>query len=359
MRRLRSALLLAYKVLLRVTNVLPSTLRSWVESWVSFGLLRLANARDDVLEARLDEAVQTLLKNESVDSLGDYLEFGVSFGASLACMYRVARRRRIGQMRLFGFDSFEGLPDAARTDDGGYWSPRMFKSDVRMTQRFLARAGIDPEHQVTLVEGWFADTLTHDLVERHGLRKASVIMVDCDMYSSAKQALDFSGPLIRDQAVVILDDWYSGGLDERNMGERRAFEEFLSDGTFDAQAVGRYGPNAKVFKVSRRPLSGTAVPATRLDASDPSSPPRVRRLRRQEAGVDSRRVAACGFLVPFCRVDPGGTMGTIGGFFAPLVDGMSPMRPRPPASTVRIAPYAPSGPAFPADELLRRVRPFG
>jgi len=191
MKRLRSALLSAYKVLLAVTRVLPPTVRSRVDSWGSFILLRVANTPDDVLEARLDEALQTLLRNGGADELGDYLEFGVSFGSSLACMYRVAQRRGIRRMRFFGFDSFEGLPDAARTDDGGYWSPGMFKSDIRMTRRFLAWAGIDCERDVTLVKGWFSETLNRDLLERHGLRKASVIMIDCDMYLSAKQALDW------------------------------------------------------------------------------------------------------------------------------------------------------------------------
>ena len=251
MRRLRSALLVAYKILLAVTRVLPATVRSWVDSWGTFVLLKVANTPDGLLEARFGEALQVLLTNEDVEELGDYLEFGVCFGSSLACMYRVAKRHGIHQMRFFGFDSFEGLPDVARTDDGGYWSPRMFKSDIRMTRRCLAEAGIDWEHGVTLVKGWFSETLNNDLVERYHLRKASVIMIDCDMYLSAKQALDFSGPLIRDQAVVILDDWYSGGLDEKNRGERRAFEEFLSCGEFEAEALGRYAPNAKVFKVSR------------------------------------------------------------------------------------------------------------
>ena len=32
-------------------------------------------------------------------------------------------------------------------------------------------------------------------------------MIDCDIYSSARTALDFCGPLIRDRAVLVFDDW--------------------------------------------------------------------------------------------------------------------------------------------------------
>ena len=45
-------------------------------------------------------------------------------------------------MRLIGFDSFEGLPTEAKTDDAGYWSPRMFKADIRITKWFLDRAAV-------------------------------------------------------------------------------------------------------------------------------------------------------------------------------------------------------------------------
>lgn len=251
MKRLRSCLLLGYKMLVGMIGVLPRPMRARVDSWFTFILQRLANAPDRVVEARLSDAIDVLTAREGVNQLGDYLEFGVCFGASLACMHRVLLRRGIQRMRMFGFDSFEGLPDVARTDDGGYWSPRMFASDLSTTRRFLTKAGVDWS-RVTLVEGWFSATLTADLVVQYRLCKASVIMVDCDMYSSARLALDFCRPLIREQAVIIFDDWYSGGLDERNLGEKRAFDEFLRNGEFEAESLGRYTPNAKVFNVVRR-----------------------------------------------------------------------------------------------------------
>ncbi|MEQ1897404.1 MAG: class I SAM-dependent methyltransferase [Vicinamibacterales bacterium] len=215
-------------------------------------MLSLANTPREELVARYSEVLRVLTPDGDATGLGDYLEFGVCFGYSLECMYAAADRHGLSQMRFFGFDSFEGLPDAARTDDGGYWSPRMFASDIRTTRRFLNKAGVD-WNRVTLVKGWFSDSLNSDLMVRYSMRKASVIMIDCDMYLSAKQALDFCGPLIRDEAVIIFDDWYSGGLDEKNLGEKRAFETFLESGDFDAEPLWRYPPNAQVFRVRRLP----------------------------------------------------------------------------------------------------------
>ena len=158
-------------------------------------------------------------------------------------------------MRLIGFNSFEGLPSEAKTDDAGYWAPRMFKADIRITKWFLNKAGVDWS-RVTLVKGWFSETLNDATVEALQLNKASLIMIDCDMYRSAREALDFCAPLIDDQAIIIFDDWYSGGLDQKNLGEKRAFEEFLTGrNSFIAEPIARYGPNARVFKVSRRELS--------------------------------------------------------------------------------------------------------
>lgn len=254
-RAVRSGLLYAYKVLIAVTAILPAGLRRRIDTWGTYILLSVANTPVAELEVRQDELLRLLSSREGGDRLGDYLEFGVCFGSSLASMYHVANRHGFDQMRFFGFDSFEGLPKAAKTDDGGYWSPRMFASDIEWTKKFLTRAGVDWQ-RINLVKGWFSDTLTGDLIDRHRLRKASIIMMDCDMYLSARQALDFCGPLIRDQAVIIFDDWYSGGLDERNMGEKRAFEEFLAaNADLTSEPLGRYAPNAQVFMVSRAPAA--------------------------------------------------------------------------------------------------------
>jgi O-methyltransferase len=61
-----------------------------------------------------------------------------------------------------------------------------------------------------------------------GVEAASIVMFDCDLYTSTKVALEFVEPLIRDQAILLFDDWKLAGLDEKNLGEKRAFDEFLA-----------------------------------------------------------------------------------------------------------------------------------
>ena len=41
------------------------------------------------------------------------------------------------------------------------------------------------------------------------------------------QVLAFCEPLIRQQAVLVFDDWHASGLADKGLGEARAFAEFL------------------------------------------------------------------------------------------------------------------------------------
>jgi hypothetical protein len=52
-------------------------------------------------------------------------------------------------------------------------------------------------------------------------------MIDSDLYSSAVEALAFCEPLIGRHALIIFDEYYPGGRDDRFMGEEKAFAEFL------------------------------------------------------------------------------------------------------------------------------------
>lgn len=190
-------------------------------------------------------AVRTL--RESGHEFGAYLEFGVSRGTSLACMYRILRDEGVDGARVVGFDSFQGMPPEA-AEQG--WTPGQYKSTVGSTRRYLENEGVDLS-EVTLVEGWFEDTLTPGAAAEYGIDKASVVLVDCDIYSASRRALWFCEPLIEDEAVLILDDWGARSrLDE--IGQREAFEEFLEAFPhFQTRPLSAYRPEARMFVVRR------------------------------------------------------------------------------------------------------------
>ena len=232
-------------------TLLPVSLRRWLQAqkWklkVSAGV-RLVP--EEALTDRYREALLWLI-NQELDgslSLGDYLEFGVFNGTSLYCMHRASQELGLERMRLFGFDSFEGLPDSAAIDG---WIPGDFHIEYGYTRSWLTRRGVD-WNRTFLVKGWFSETLTQALAREHKLKKASVIMIDCDAYQSTKEALTFCASLIGQCAVIFFDDWNSGGRADQRIGEKLAFEEFLHsnpDITFDKFG----GYNEKSFVVTIR-----------------------------------------------------------------------------------------------------------
>ena len=71
------------------------------------------------------EAALRQLRELKGEHVGDYLEFGVFNGTSLSALYHARRASGVTDMRLFGFDSFEGLPAGSTQEDDGVWSGGM------------------------------------------------------------------------------------------------------------------------------------------------------------------------------------------------------------------------------------------
>jgi Macrocin-O-methyltransferase (TylF) len=187
------------------------------------------------------------------DAIGDYLEFGVYIGTSLTAMHRALDCLGLDQVRLFGFDSFEGLPEAARYEENGYWRAGMYRADIELTRERLTEAGVRWD-RTKLVKGWFDETLTRELADEHRIERASVVMVDCDLYSSTEAVLRFCEPLLADEAIVIMDDYRAGDDECPRDGERRAFTEFLArHPQFEAVELPElaYSRTSAVFLVTR------------------------------------------------------------------------------------------------------------
>jgi hypothetical protein len=158
------------------------------------------------LQPKYKLACDFLVNTIGASNVGDYLEFGVSHGSSMSIMHSVLKKSNLKNVRLFGFDSFEGMPEIAAGEDNGKWRPGEFASSLDATKDFLTKKGVDWS-RTFLTKGWFSDTLTQGFVHQHQIKKASLIMIDCDIYTSSVQALNFCKPLIKDTAIVFFDDW--------------------------------------------------------------------------------------------------------------------------------------------------------
>ena len=232
--------------------------RESFSSWIDHRIASLLQSRVKNRIRHVDEmklhrsfqgALELLLDQSNGEPIGDYLEFGVYNGTSMICMHQVLRELKLDGPRLIGFDSFEGLP----SDEEGVWRAGDFKSSLEFTQAVLSWSGVDWS-RVVLVKGFFEDTLNASLAKQHEMEKAAVIMIDCDIYAGARDALEFCAPMIRNDAVIVFDDWHSG-LADQGMGEKRAFDELLGrhpefSSTY-LEGLSDYTDAAAVFHVRR------------------------------------------------------------------------------------------------------------
>ena len=75
-------------------------------------------------------------------------------------------------------------------------------------------------NKVTIVEGLYEDSLTDSVKSEYNLNWASIIHMDCDIYSSTKEALQFVEDLVGPGSVIIFDDWHAfDDSDRRGDGE--------------------------------------------------------------------------------------------------------------------------------------------
>ena len=202
------------------------------------------------LQPKFESACRILTDKLGANNIGEYLEFGVCEGTSLACMFHALASLELNHVRLFGFDSFEGLPAIAAIDIENELQPGECASNLASTEDLLTREGVD-WHRTFLIKGWFNETLNDTITREHNIKKASLIMIDCDLYSSAKESLKFCRPLIKDTAIFFFGDWN----EDKSIGEKRAFEEFLQENPqLKSELLDRYKnngiPKGRIFLVT-------------------------------------------------------------------------------------------------------------
>jgi hypothetical protein len=136
---------------------------------------------------------------------GLFLEFGVATGRTI----RAIAEEHLGP--VYGFDSFEGLPE----DWYGGYGKGHFATD--------SLPSVPPN--VELIKGWFSDTLPGFLEKHPG--PVSFVNVDCDLYSSTRDVLHLLCGRFQPGTVIQFDEYfnYPGWRNH----EYRAFQELVSE----------------------------------------------------------------------------------------------------------------------------------
>lgn len=167
---------------------------------------------------------------------GDVYVFGVAGGNSVASMRAAFQEYGLPQPAVWGFDSFQGIPEEA----GGVsrpvgWTRGTYDSSMDGFQCTRTQAGglscvetdksrrltfaeqvekMDVEHgfdrrAVNFVQGFYNESLNLEMLENLDLKPALFVDIDCDLYISTFQALDwmFASGLIQVGTLIGYDDW--------------------------------------------------------------------------------------------------------------------------------------------------------
>ena len=163
---------------------------------------------------------------------GHYLEFGVFNGQSIIETYGVLRGLLT---RVYGFDSFAGLPTLSAEDSASLnltpsFAEGNFKSlpvDVIRSYILSSSTRLGAENLV-LTQGFFKDSLPiFNKAEFKDKGPCLVAHVDCDLYSSSMDVFAFLEDVVTTGTWLLLDDyWLYCGSPKH--GQRRAFEEWIA-----------------------------------------------------------------------------------------------------------------------------------
>jgi hypothetical protein len=130
--------------------------------------------------------------------------------------------------RVYGFDSFEGLPEDWHRGPGNVYTAGHFAVESL------------PMHaeNATLVRGWFDDSIPRWLQQHPDLTQVALLHIDSDLYSSAATVLKMLNHLIVPGTVIVFDelcDWRDSGVYPLwQEGEWLAFKEWM--GAHDRRA---------------------------------------------------------------------------------------------------------------------------
>jgi len=161
---------------------------------------------------------------------GLIIEFGVHIGNTMRLIQHCTDRP------VFGFDSFEGLPESW-TGAGGV-----------PAGHFACEIPTGFRENVVLIKGWFEDTLKPFCegvkFNVNGNNKVSVIHIDCDVYSGARTIFNIlkDYDMFQDGSIIIFDEMM--GYPDWENGEFKAFNQFLQeDPRWNWECIGFHGGN--------------------------------------------------------------------------------------------------------------------
>jgi len=159
---------------------------------------------------------------------GLFLEFGVATGQTIR---RIASRH---DGKIYGFDSFKGLPEN-------------WRQGIGVGEFAQSELPVVPEN-VELVVGLFQDTLDNFLSKNES--HVSFCHLDADLYSSTLYVLQKLKDRFIDGTILVFDEFHN--YDGFEQHEYKAFIEFLDNTEYDVEFLGKWHHESSIFKLVKK-----------------------------------------------------------------------------------------------------------
>lgn len=186
------------------------------------------------------------LKNVTVDGL--WLEFGVWVGTSINLIADIMHYLGKGDKTIYGFDSFEGLPE-------DWVDPITGKMQTEGKKGHFNLGGHLPQKKhdnIHFVKGWFENSLPQFLENKD--EKLALLHIDSDLYSSAKTIFDNLENRITSGTVIMFDEFYN--YDGYEAHEYKAFKEFADKNKISYEWISHVAPPGRQATLIVKSIEG-------------------------------------------------------------------------------------------------------
>lgn len=161
-----------------------------------FHTATLSNQPTDDLDIERYSHLEAVCNLDTID--GYILEFGVYQAGTINFM-----AERFPTQTLYGFDSFEGLPED--------WNISYKEKFNKHKKGYFALDNMpEVKDNVVLVKGFF-DKSIPEWLEKNPIEQIKLLHIDSDLYSSAKTIFDNLNKYIVPGTIIIFDEMYPWG----------------------------------------------------------------------------------------------------------------------------------------------------
>lgn len=147
---------------------------------------------------------------------GSILEFGVHQGRTIRII-----AEQFPDETIWGFDSFEGLPED--------WFTNNLEKSSHPAGHFSLKELPEVPKNVKLIKGFFKDSIPTWL-EKNNIDRIKLLHIDCDLYSSTIDVLFKFNNFIKTNTIIVFDEFYPWGDEKKytlwEEGEYKALYEW-------------------------------------------------------------------------------------------------------------------------------------